>query len=163
MGRSHHRTARKRGASGLFVLGLLVLLAVVLSASVADARSITGTSRADVLRGTASADRIFGLAGNDRINVSGGRADRVSCGSGFDRVIADTRDHISANCEKVHRNGILTTNFGDEAAPHGAMQHGSEVGHLPGSSDNVELLGQLKLTGHADDISDVSALQAPDG
>src|SRR5919106_1494103 len=99
MERPHHWAVRSRGARTLVVLALLTLLAVVLTASAADARSIKGTSKADVLKGTAKADRIIARGGNDRINVSGGRADRVSCGAGFDRVIADPRDHIAANCE----------------------------------------------------------------
>jgi hypothetical protein len=42
-------------------------------------------------------------------------------------------------------------------------QHGPSTGHLPGSSENVDLVGRLKLTGVAGDISDVSGLQAADG
>jgi hypothetical protein len=42
-------------------------------------------------------------------------------------------------------------------------QHGPSTGHLPGTSENVELVGQLRLTSHDDDISDVSALQTADG
>jgi hypothetical protein len=45
----------------------------------------------------------------------------------------------------------------------GHQQHGPSTGHLPGSSENVELLGSVKLTAHEGDISDVSALQAQDG
>jgi hypothetical protein len=39
-------------------------------------------------------------------------------------------------------------------------QHGPSSGHLPASSDNVELVGKAKLTSKAGDISDVSALQS---
>jgi hypothetical protein len=48
---------------------------------------------------------------------------------------------------------------------HGAHhdQHGPMDGHLPGSSQNVDLLGKLKLTNFVGDISDVSATQAPNG
>ena len=42
-------------------------------------------------------------------------------------------------------------------------QHGSTSGHLPPSSENVELVGKLRLTSHEGDISDVSALQTGDG
>jgi hypothetical protein len=42
-------------------------------------------------------------------------------------------------------------------------QHGPTSGHLPPSSENVDLLGKLRLTSHEGDISDVSALQAPNG
>src|ERR671918_2739269 len=37
-------------------------------------------------------------------------------------------------------------------------QHGPMTGHLPGVQDDVELVGKLKLTNFADDVSDVSAL-----
>jgi hypothetical protein len=39
-------------------------------------------------------------------------------------------------------------------------QHGPSTGHLPGSVENVDLLGKLQLTNFDEDISDVSALQA---
>jgi hypothetical protein len=39
-------------------------------------------------------------------------------------------------------------------------QHGPLTGHLPGSSDNVDLLSKLRLTQFEGDISDVSALRA---
>jgi hypothetical protein len=42
-------------------------------------------------------------------------------------------------------------------------QHGTSTGHLPPSKKNVKLVGKLKLTSFAGDISDVSALQTSDG
>ena len=42
-------------------------------------------------------------------------------------------------------------------------QHGPSTGHLPASSENVDLVGKLRLTSHEGDISDVSALQASSG
>ena len=42
-------------------------------------------------------------------------------------------------------------------------QHGPSSGHLPGDSENVELVGKVRLTSHEGDISDVSALQASNG
>jgi hypothetical protein len=42
-------------------------------------------------------------------------------------------------------------------------QHGSTSGHLPPSSENVELVGKLRVTSFEGDISDVSALQTADG
>jgi hypothetical protein len=44
-----------------------------------------------------------------------------------------------------------------------AAQHGTTEDHLPGSSENVDLLGKIKLTSHEGDISDVTALQTEDG
>ncbi|HSE81040.1 MAG TPA: hypothetical protein VLA87_04995 [Gaiellaceae bacterium] len=46
---------------------------------------------------------------------------------------------------------------------HHTHQHGGVGGHLPPVQENVDLVGKLKLTNAADDVSDVSALQAPDG
>src|SRR5918994_1469020 len=46
---------------------------------------------------------------------------------------------------------------------YGGHQHGGIGGHLPPVQDNVDLLSKLKLTNTADDVSDVSALQAPNG
>jgi hypothetical protein len=158
MARPHHWAAGRRGARGLLVLALMTLAAVLLTSSIANARTIRGTAKGDVLKGTAKADRIFAGAGNDRIRVSGGGADRVSCGKGRDRVVADSRDRVASNCEVVRRTGVLLTNFGDEAAVHG--QHGPSTGHLVGSSANVDLLGKIKLTNAEGDISDVSALQS---
>jgi hypothetical protein len=51
----------------------------------------------------------------------------------------------------------------DDAAFEHHDQHGPSDGHLPGSSSNVDLVGKLKLTNFAGDISDVSATQAPNG
>jgi hypothetical protein len=49
--------------------------------------------------------------------------------------------------------------LGDDWGPHlPTHQHGPMTGHLPPVQQNVELLGQLKLTSFADDVSDVSAL-----
>lgn len=82
--------------------------------------TITGGPGLDRLFGGASADRIFGNAGsdriipgkgrdrviaaggNDRINVRDGNVDRVSCGSGRDRVTADRAD-VLTSCERVSR------------------------------------------------------------
>jgi hypothetical protein len=157
MPRPHDQAVRGRGARRLLTLALLTLIAVVLTASAADARTIKGTAKGDVLTGTAQADSIFGLAGNDQIRVSGGGRDRVTCGSGFDRVVADPRDSVSRNCESVRRTGVLLSDVGDEA------QHGPTSGHLPPTSLNVDVLGRLKLTNKVDDVSDVSATQAPNG
>jgi hypothetical protein len=41
---------------------------------------------------------------------------------------------------------------------HHHEQHGPSTGHLPGSVDQVELVGKLKLTHQVGDISDVSAM-----
>lgn len=46
---------------------------------------------------------------------------------------------------------------------HAHAQHGPSTGHLEGEVDDVDLVGQVKLTNQINDISDVSALQTSDG
>jgi RTX calcium-binding nonapeptide repeat (4 copies)/WD40-like Beta Propeller Repeat len=63
-----------------------------------------GTGSADHIRGSQRSDRIFGLEGNDTIDVRGGGRDVVNCGPGRDTVLADRRDVIARNCERVRRS-----------------------------------------------------------
>jgi dipeptidyl aminopeptidase/acylaminoacyl peptidase len=82
----------------------------------------TRTAGGGVIRGTIYADHICGRKGADRILPGGGRdsveagagpdivlsagdrrRDSISCGSGRDRVIADRRDRVARNCERVSR------------------------------------------------------------
>jgi hypothetical protein len=82
---------------------------------------IDGTPRADDLRGTPLRDLIDGRGGNDKI-VGGGGDDRISgglgndaissrdrfrdtvrCGPGVDSVVADHRDRIARDCERVRK------------------------------------------------------------
>jgi hypothetical protein len=152
--------AQRRTVSSVLMLTLFALVAVLLTAAAADARTIRGTAKADRLKGTAKADRIFARAGNDRIYARGGGADRISCGPGYDRVQADRFDTVS-RCESVRRQPRAKRGrFGDEASRH---QHGTTSGHLPPTSSNVDVLAKLRLTPHEDDVSDVSATQAPNG
>lgn len=80
---------------------------------------IFGRAGNDRLRGGAGKDKIVGGAGDDRIwgddgrdTISGGSgddlihaadgsADVIACGRGKDRVIADRRDRVARNCERV--------------------------------------------------------------
>jgi Ca2+-binding RTX toxin-like protein len=83
---------------------------------------LNGDRRANRIMGDRSArNRIFGRGGNDRlsggrrpdsidagpgadvIRSAGGNADVVSCGSGRDRVVADKRDRVGRDCERVRR------------------------------------------------------------
>jgi RTX calcium-binding nonapeptide repeat (4 copies)/WD40-like Beta Propeller Repeat len=82
---------------------------------------IDGTPGADTIRGTPLRDLIDGRGGSDKI-VGGGGGDRISggsgndvivlkdryrdtvrCGQGVDRVVADYRDRIDRDCERVRR------------------------------------------------------------
>ena len=55
-----------------------------------------------VLEGDGS-DNPLGGSGNDVLDVINGPAKRdiVTCGNGFDRVLADTEDLVAPDCEKV--------------------------------------------------------------
>jgi Ca2+-binding RTX toxin-like protein len=48
-------------------------------------------------------DRFFGGSGNDRIDDRDGNRDIIDCGTGRDTVIADQRDKVAGNCERVRR------------------------------------------------------------
>jgi hypothetical protein len=83
---------------------------------------IDGTPGADDLRATPLRDLIDGRGGDDRI-VGGGGNDRITggtgddtivskdryrdtvrCGPGRDRVVADYRDRVGRDCERVRRS-----------------------------------------------------------
>jgi hypothetical protein len=152
------------GANGrrLMLLFALALIAVLVAASAADARTIRGTAKSDTLRGTAKADRIFGLAGSDRIKARGGGSDRISCGAGRDTVTADATDKVARNCEKVTRPASNPPPpVGDSAG--GGMQHGPLEGHLLGTGEwgKIDLIDVVDVTDTEDLIADVAV--SPDG
>jgi Ca2+-binding RTX toxin-like protein len=73
---------------------------------------IIGGAGNDKLYGERSNDRIDGGSGRDGIDagrgddlvrVRDGETDRVHCSSGRDRVIADRRDRVQRDCERVSR------------------------------------------------------------
>jgi RTX calcium-binding nonapeptide repeat (4 copies) len=99
----------------------------VLGGTDAAERVIRGTERADKLAGTPGKDVLIGLAGDDwlrglggddtidggkgrdvlsgglgrdRILARDGARDRVYCGLGADRVVADALDRVQADCER---------------------------------------------------------------
>ena len=69
----------------------------------AEPNTIAGESGEDVLSGGGGADVLSGGSRSDTILARDGVADRVTCGSGYDYVIADERDRIAAGarCEFV--------------------------------------------------------------
>jgi hypothetical protein len=123
----------------------------------AEPPTITGTDGADTLRGTAAGERIEGGAGADRIDGGGGR-DVVRCGPGRDYVLAQRQDDVGRDCETVTYRRSLTDEVPDSPLEHHHGQHSEPGGHLPGSSGNVELVGQVDIEGVAEgDVADVSA------
>jgi WD40-like Beta Propeller Repeat len=83
--------------------------------------SAIGTAEDDELGGTQSGDVVCAFGGNDRIRPGRGRdvafgdagddtfflrdgdADSVSCGGGYDTVVADAIDAVTRDCERVER------------------------------------------------------------
>lgn len=62
---------------------------------------ILGTPRGDVVKGTKGADLVITGDGDDRIDVRDGEPDRVRCGRGIDRVLADRSDKFRRSCNEV--------------------------------------------------------------
>lgn len=110
------------------VLALSALLVGLATAAVG--KVVKGTKRADTLVGTAGKDRLLGYGGNDWLRalaghdvldggpgtdiLSGGPGndivfardgarDRIYCGAGKDRVVADALDRAQNDCETVLR------------------------------------------------------------
>jgi hypothetical protein len=62
---------------------------------------LRGGRGSDLLVGGRGGDVLFGAAGDDRFSARDGRVDTISCGGGHDVVVADRRDHVAADCERV--------------------------------------------------------------
>jgi hypothetical protein len=141
-------------------LAAAILVAALPGVAAAQSPTITGTDGADRLRGTAAADEIDGRGGADRIDGRGGR-DVIRCGSGRDYVLATREDVVSRDCETVtYRKSLKDEVIDSPLEQHEAhdQQHSEPGGHLPGSSRNVELVGQLDIEGAAAGrVADVSA------
>ena len=152
---------------GVWVFGLLVA-ALAPATAIAAPGATVGSREADSLRGTAAADRILGKGGADRIAagrgddwIDGGSGrDVIECGQGRDRVLAQRQDTIAGDCETVTYRRSLSDEVIDSPVEHHEHpgQHGEDDGHLPGSSANVDLVGQLDIRGAAEDrVADVAA------
>lgn len=63
----------------------------------------TGTGGDDLIAGSALDDTVLAGSGADSVDVRGGGLDTVDCGSGRDTVVADRRDRIARDCERVRR------------------------------------------------------------
>ena len=64
---------------------------------------IAGEDGKDVINPGSGKDKVWGGERDDYIVVLDGYRDVVDCGTGFDRVLADRRDRISINCERLER------------------------------------------------------------
>ena len=61
----------------------------------------------DVVDGGLGYDVVRGDDGDDELRVADGLLDRVECGSGRDRVDADTLDDVAIDCEDVSRRPVV--------------------------------------------------------
>jgi Ca2+-binding RTX toxin-like protein len=68
-----------------------------------DSDNVTGNSGNDVVNGAPGPDNILGGEGNDVLDLINKptKRDVVTCGGGFDRVLADRADVVAPDCEKV--------------------------------------------------------------
>jgi Ca2+-binding RTX toxin-like protein len=67
---------------------------------------IHGGAGNDTIVAGSGADFVWGGDGNDVIDVRDGEPDTVSCGGGFDRVLADRLDRVAPDCESVSRASV---------------------------------------------------------
>ncbi len=68
-----------------------------------DRDRLDGGGGPDVLIGGPGKDRHEGGPGSDTIKARDGERDKVSCGSGRDTAIADKKDRVDRDCERVRR------------------------------------------------------------
>jgi dipeptidyl aminopeptidase/acylaminoacyl peptidase len=61
-----------------------------------------GTGGAEVIR-TRDRRAVYALEGADTVLARDGRRQSIHCGSGRDRVVADRRDRVAPDCERVRR------------------------------------------------------------
>ena len=67
------------------------------------ADSVDGGGGNDTIIGGLGRDLLLGGAGYDTIQARDGERDRVRCGPNFDVVLADKRDDVARDCERVDR------------------------------------------------------------
>jgi Ca2+-binding RTX toxin-like protein len=63
---------------------------------------LNGGAGDDMVAGGRGSDELTGGTGNDFISDRDGSVDKISCGPGADRVLADLTDAVSADCESVN-------------------------------------------------------------
>ena len=64
---------------------------------------MSGGTGNDRLLAGAGRNRLSGGPGKDRLRARNGKVDRLRCGSGRDRVVADSEDRVASDCERVRR------------------------------------------------------------
>jgi Tol biopolymer transport system component len=66
---------------------------------------LRGERMNDVLVGGPGNDTLIGGNGNDRLWAADGEVDELACGAQVDRVVADRKDRVARDCERVRRVG----------------------------------------------------------
>ena len=66
---------------------------------------LSGGGGKDKLKGQGGKDKLKGAGGKDKLKAAGGGKDKVNCGGGNDKATVDSKDKVSANCEKVVEKG----------------------------------------------------------
>jgi Calx-beta domain/RTX calcium-binding nonapeptide repeat (4 copies) len=117
-------------------LGVLVTGLVLLLSASALAATIVGTAKNEVIRGTAKADKLYGKGGRDKLYglggndvlvggagndtlVGGAGADKLQCGPGHDVAIADAKDRVLADCERVRGPMLPSISINDASVAEG--------------------------------------------
>jgi Ca2+-binding RTX toxin-like protein len=125
----------------------------------AQADSLSGDDAANSLSGSVGPDSLSGSGGRDRLDAideysAEGRAgagytdyvywsDRIACGDGADRVLADRTDRWASDCERVlvHRSAVLIDP--DEGTREPLMLHVRTV--LNGDGGANRLIGSARV------------------
>jgi hypothetical protein len=82
---------------------------------IAGSGGCSGLAAQITCRGTTSLDIRSG-DGSDRVSARNGTADKISCGSGTDSVVADPQDSVAADCESVDRGTTVIAPSGGGAS-----------------------------------------------
>jgi Ca2+-binding RTX toxin-like protein len=67
------------------------------------ADTLLGGAGDDTINGGRGVDLIVAGSGDDLVRARDGQRDRITCGPGSDRVVADGRDRVGGDCEVVRR------------------------------------------------------------
>ena len=69
----------------------------------AASNTLAGSVGDDQIDGGTGNDTLSGADGNDTIRARDGVRDKIRCGSGRDKVLADDEDSVTSDCERVGR------------------------------------------------------------
>ena len=87
----------------------------------AGANTLHGMNGDDVIDGRGGADHLIGHYGDDTIWALDRARDYITCGEGYDQVLADSRDDVSDDCESVSRALTRRTTRAGHFDPRGRL------------------------------------------